>query len=799
MVRGWNRLAGDNVQKVLVMNGIHIPIEWPKGSVRQWANSDYKRPMFADYGYIAKSVGDDGEELDVYVGPNLDSKMVLEIQQLKDGEHDEMKYMLGYDTVEEAVESYLAHMDKEKLGEYYTMDIADFKTMCPEAAMIKEGGFITREELLEYGKTSKCDNCGEHSEKYVFVDTNEGQKMLCPKCSKEPAMKIGNLVKIAIDAKRDIIGRITMVYENEKHVAIKTAVGTGLVAMEDCSPIKVKFATDEQELNYLNIEMDRLKEDKKQTNTDEEEEAVGKRIEEIEIETRKVNERMAFATNFFEKEADDIEDGNEKTLRSPATVEVSEEAEDTQLGLEHRKQGVPGEGVEREIKLAVMAICDGCGTHAECKGLGGDKYCTKCYPEMKEHYKGAMIKQADGGSVTMGEPPAMEVEADNDDDDDDEMFDTGKKTKTADMNGAIQEYLEYMKDTGNYDPAAIEDIAKRNGVDPREMVRTVDLNADDKRTLQAQVTVSETWMPDGTISRDIKFDEVNPQEAEALMSLINHAPEQSEENLDLEVPEFGDESIEEENGEPVMQPETPLHAHKKTAEVVICKKCGHQAHSEDMKDGICLDCQDVRHDKEYLEKGIGKKPGVWGRKKIAQDNGPTDEQVNEMAEKIFGHPWNDCSSDEQDEIYVKLGYPGGVGSEKTGMQSPADQGLNENAIPNTKSEDAQGSQENAPFKAPSLPGQNFAKKKTAVSFEEVEIGDIIELPNGAHVQVRDVDRADGRVDGRYVSSGPEEHPFEHYDQGFQAKFDSKDLAGAVFANKKTKVSQKSLAAIYDSI
>src|SRR5271170_831248 len=87
--------------------GIPVVIQWPKGSVRVGKHEDgtpYKTEMKADYGYIPDTVAaGDEERLDVYIGPNKEAENAYVVEQLKDnGEFDEYKVMLGFDSLEEA-------------------------------------------------------------------------------------------------------------------------------------------------------------------------------------------------------------------------------------------------------------------------------------------------------------------------------------------------------------------------------------------------------------------------------------------------------------------------------------------------------------------------------------------------------------------------------------------------------------------------------------------------------------------------------------------------------------------------
>lgn len=128
------KTANDPVQKTRVVRGITCKIEWPKGSMREYRDKkdptkiSHRKKMEADYGYIPGTKDNDGEQLDVYVGPDLKSDTVYMIRQLKDdGSFDEHKVMLGYDSWEAAKKAYLAHMPRKRLGRVLVMSTEHFK------------------------------------------------------------------------------------------------------------------------------------------------------------------------------------------------------------------------------------------------------------------------------------------------------------------------------------------------------------------------------------------------------------------------------------------------------------------------------------------------------------------------------------------------------------------------------------------------------------------------------------------------------------------------------------------------
>lgn len=83
-----------------------VVIESAQGTVRRGVG--WQTTMPADYGYIRRHEGADGDQLDCYVGPSPESDLVVVVDQIDLGSHkfDEHKVMLGYHTLESALEDY---------------------------------------------------------------------------------------------------------------------------------------------------------------------------------------------------------------------------------------------------------------------------------------------------------------------------------------------------------------------------------------------------------------------------------------------------------------------------------------------------------------------------------------------------------------------------------------------------------------------------------------------------------------------------------------------------------------------
>lgn len=108
-----NAHTSNSKTKTLVnWKGLNIGIEYQPGDVR------HGRIMQVSYGHIQGYVGADKDALDVYLGNKPASNRVFQIDQLKaDGSaFDEHKFMLWFDTPEEALSAYLGQMPRQFYG-----------------------------------------------------------------------------------------------------------------------------------------------------------------------------------------------------------------------------------------------------------------------------------------------------------------------------------------------------------------------------------------------------------------------------------------------------------------------------------------------------------------------------------------------------------------------------------------------------------------------------------------------------------------------------------------------------------
>lgn len=96
--------------------GLSICVENPTGSIRSGKDKNgeiWQTIMDYPYGYIMGIPGDDGEELDAFVGPSPQSEtaFIVSIKHPETGKYDEKKVFLGFDSEEDAMQAFHEHYD----------------------------------------------------------------------------------------------------------------------------------------------------------------------------------------------------------------------------------------------------------------------------------------------------------------------------------------------------------------------------------------------------------------------------------------------------------------------------------------------------------------------------------------------------------------------------------------------------------------------------------------------------------------------------------------------------------------
>lgn len=133
------REAGNYKKGHIKLQGLDIALENPKGSTRSGTDQDGKAwhsTMAHDYGYIKRTLGADGDHVDVFIGDQPDSEMVYVVDQVDPGtgKFDEHKVMMGFADEQAAREGYLGNYEAgwKGLGAIKAMPVESFKRWVSE-------------------------------------------------------------------------------------------------------------------------------------------------------------------------------------------------------------------------------------------------------------------------------------------------------------------------------------------------------------------------------------------------------------------------------------------------------------------------------------------------------------------------------------------------------------------------------------------------------------------------------------------------------------------------------------------
>ena len=128
--------AGNYRKEHISFQGLPISLETRKGEIRSGTGPDghkWSVRLPYDYGYIKRTMGADGDHVDVCIGPDPESDHVFIVDQHdhKTGKFDEHKVMLGYRTREDAMRAYQNGFSdgkgRDRMKAVARLSIAEFK------------------------------------------------------------------------------------------------------------------------------------------------------------------------------------------------------------------------------------------------------------------------------------------------------------------------------------------------------------------------------------------------------------------------------------------------------------------------------------------------------------------------------------------------------------------------------------------------------------------------------------------------------------------------------------------------
>lgn len=168
--------SGDYKKGHVKIQDFDIAIENPKGSVRSGVDKDGKewsQEMHNTYGYFEGTKGKDSDDVDCFIGPNPLSEDIFVIDQLdKDGNFDEHKVMLGFDSSEEAREAYLSNYEDgwTGLGDITKVNIEDFRKWVQKDD-------VRSKPFTEYLKVTDAMDPNEDGDERAFVNWDADKLM----------------------------------------------------------------------------------------------------------------------------------------------------------------------------------------------------------------------------------------------------------------------------------------------------------------------------------------------------------------------------------------------------------------------------------------------------------------------------------------------------------------------------------------------------------------------------------------------------------------------------------------------
>jgi N12 class adenine-specific DNA methylase len=230
--------AGNYKKGHVKINGFDVSIEQPVGSVRSGKDASGKEwslVMNNTYGYIRGTKGVDGDHIDVFLGPDMNSDMVYVVDQVNtDGSFDEHKVMMGFSSLEDARSAYLSNYEEgwQGLGNITGVALDEFKKWIDSSIrktkpfsdykMTKENPNLSLRDIVESsGGHIVVGNPGltVYKKEPVAKKTN-GNKLVSEEryeeLKKRMRAKLGGQMNMGIDPEILAIGTEMAVYHIEK-------------------------------------------------------------------------------------------------------------------------------------------------------------------------------------------------------------------------------------------------------------------------------------------------------------------------------------------------------------------------------------------------------------------------------------------------------------------------------------------------------------------------------------------------------------------------------------------------------
>ena len=169
--------AGNYAKGTVRLHGMPITIETPMFQSRRGKQDGvpWSVVCMAHYGYINRTVGADGDALDVFVGPTPESTSVYAVNQVdKAGDFDEHKVMLGFHDEQSARNAYLNSYERgwSGLGSLTACSIKQFKHWLKHGDLSQP---LQPADLIDDEALSMTDVLARWDDQRSPVDSNVGE------------------------------------------------------------------------------------------------------------------------------------------------------------------------------------------------------------------------------------------------------------------------------------------------------------------------------------------------------------------------------------------------------------------------------------------------------------------------------------------------------------------------------------------------------------------------------------------------------------------------------------------------
>jgi phage-related protein (TIGR01555 family) len=244
--------AGNYPKKHLKVGPMDVSVETPLGSTRQGKDPDGREwsvLMPCDYGYVRRTEGADGDHVDLFLGPDVDSTVVYLIDQVDPDskKFDEHKAMAWFDSEAKARDFYVRSFSDgrgpDRIGALSPMSMADFRAWLKDGDQTKPyrsygilvgniGDFDeSKHPRAEDGKFGKSGNPrtedGKSQEEAGIVSIKTEVPLSFMKFAKATKSKIfttkhppGSMLEIKAGAKEnayeDLMPAVDKMYESAK-------------------------------------------------------------------------------------------------------------------------------------------------------------------------------------------------------------------------------------------------------------------------------------------------------------------------------------------------------------------------------------------------------------------------------------------------------------------------------------------------------------------------------------------------------------------------------------------------------